>query len=122
MFKGLGNLANLGEMMKQASQMGARVQEVQQRMKSQRVTGQGGGGMVEVDMTGAQELLAVRIDPGLVERGEREMIEDLTVAAVNDASEKARRLHAEAMQEITGGLNLPGMGDMLANLGGGQQQ
>ncbi|QDV72135.1 YbaB/EbfC family nucleoid-associated protein [Botrimarina mediterranea] len=121
MFKGLGNLANLGEMMKQASQMGARVQEVQERMKSLRVTGEGGGGMVQIDMTGAQEVLAVRVDPGLVERGEREMIEDLTVAAMNDAIEKARVLHAEAMQEVTGGMNLPGMSDMLGKLGGEQQ-
>jgi DNA-binding YbaB/EbfC family protein len=121
MFKGLGNLANLGEMMKQASQMGARVQEVQERMKSLRVTGEGGGGMVQVEMTAAQEVLAVRIEPGLVERGEREMIEDLTVAAIRDALEKARVLHAEAMQEVTGGMNLPGMGDMLSKLGGAQQ-
>ncbi len=121
MFKGLGNLANLGEMMKQASQMGARVQEVQERMKTLRVTGEGGGGMVQVEMTAAQEVLAVRIESGLVERGEREMIEDLTVAAMKDALEKARVLHAEAMQEVTGGMNLPGMGDMLEKLGGSQQ-
>lgn len=121
MLKGLGNLANLGEMMKQASQMGARVKELQERLKSQRVTGEGGGGMVQVDMTGSQEVIAVRIDPGLVERGEREMIEDLVTAAINDAQAKARQLHAEAMQEVTGGLNLPGMEDMLAKLGGGQQ-
>ena len=55
MFKGLGNLANLGEMMKHASQMGARVQEVQERMKSLRVTGAGGGGMIQVEMTAAAD-------------------------------------------------------------------
>jgi DNA-binding protein YbaB len=77
--------------------------------------------MVQVEMTAAQEVLAVRIEPGLIERGEREMIEDLTVAAIRDALDKARVLHAEAMQEITGGMNLPGMGDMLNQLGAGQQ-
>ncbi|TWU00052.1 Nucleoid-associated protein YbaB [Botrimarina colliarenosi] len=121
MFKGLGNLANLGDMMKQASQMGAKVQEVQERMKALRVTGEAGGGLVQVDMTGSQEVLAVRIDAGLVERNEREMVEDLTAAAMNDALARAKQLHADAMQEITGGLNLPGMGDMLEKFGGQQQ-
>ncbi|MEN0112113.1 MAG: YbaB/EbfC family nucleoid-associated protein [Planctomycetota bacterium] len=109
MFKGLGNLGNLGQMMQQAQQMAGRVKELQERMKAERVSGAAGGGLVEVEMNGAQEALAVRIDPGLVERGEREMVEDLVVAAVNDASAKARERHAEAMQELTGGMSLPGV-------------
>lgn len=121
MFKGLGDLANLGQMMQQAQQMGGKVKELQEKLKSQRVTGAAGGGLVEVDMSGAQEALAVRIDPGLVERGEREMVEDLLVAAVNDAAAKARQLHAEGMQELTGGLNMPGLEDAMAKFTGGQQ-
>lgn len=117
MFKGLGNLAG---MMQQAQEMGGMMKELQAKMAAQRVTGEAGGGMVRVEMTGTQEVVTVTIDPGLVERGEREMIEDLTVAAVNDAATKAKQSHAEAMQELTGGMNLPGMGDMLAKLGGGQ--
>lgn len=122
MLKGLGNLANLGQMMQQAQQMGAKVQELQEKLKSQSVTGEGGGGMVQVDMTGAQEVTAVRLDEGLIDRGEREMLEDLIVAAVNDAQSKAKQLHAEAMKDMTGGLNLPGMEGMLDKLTGGQQQ
>lgn len=121
MLKGLGDLANLGKMAQQAQQMGSKVKDLQERLKHEKVTGTAGGGMIEVEMTGAQEAVAIRIDPGLVERGEREMIEDLTVAAVNDALEKARRLHAAGMQELAGGLDLPGMNDMLAKFTGGQQ-
>ncbi|MEQ8849300.1 YbaB/EbfC family nucleoid-associated protein [Botrimarina sp.] len=121
MFKGLGNLANLGQIAQQAQQMSARVQEVQERLKHEKVTGAAGGGMVEVDMSGAQQVLAVRIDPGLVERGEREMLEDFVAGAVNDAAQKAKELHAEAMQELTGGMNLPGMDQMLSKFTGEQQ-
>ncbi|TWT47618.1 YbaB/EbfC family nucleoid-associated protein [Botrimarina hoheduenensis] len=119
MLKGLGNLANLGQMMQQAQQVGARMKELQERMKAERVTGTAGGGMVEVTMSGSQEVLAVRLDPGLVERGEREMLEDLLPAAINDAAQKARQRHAEALQEITGGIDLPGLGDMMEKFTGG---
>lgn len=123
MLKGLGDLANLGQVMQKAQQMGARVQELQERLKAERVTGTGGGGLVSVEMTGSQEVLAVRIDPGLVERGERELIEDLTVAAINEAAKLARERHAELMSELTGGLNIPGldpakMGEMLGKFTG----
>lgn len=116
MFKGLGDLAG---MMKQAQEMGGKMKELQATLAAKRVTGEAGGGMVAVEMTGTQEVVKVTIDPGLVERGEREMIEDLTAAAVNAAAAKAKQTHAEAMQELTGGMNLPGMDDMLAKLGGG---
>lgn len=121
MFKGLGDLANLGQMMKQAQQMGSRMQEVQERLKQQRVTGSAGAGMVEIDATGVGEVLAVRIDPTLVEKGDREMIEDLLPAAINDANRKAKELHAEALKEAAGGLELPGdLGETLAKFSGGQ--
>ncbi|MEO0530671.1 MAG: YbaB/EbfC family nucleoid-associated protein [Planctomycetota bacterium] len=118
MFKGLGDIAG---MVQQASQMGAKMKELQAKLAAQRVTGEAGGGMVTVEMSGAMQVVSVRIDPGLVERGERELIEDLTATATNDASAKAKQLYAEAMQEVTGGMNLPGMGDMLAKITGGQQ-
>lgn len=118
MFKGLGNLAG---MMQQAQEMGAKMKELQTKLEAERVTGEGGGGMVTVEMTGSQRVIAVRIDPSLLEKGDREMIEELTATAVNDASERAKQAHAAAMTEITGGMNLPGMGDMLNKLTGGQQ-
>jgi DNA-binding YbaB/EbfC family protein len=118
MFKGIGNLANLGAMMKQAQEMGAKMKAISEELKTKRATGTAGGGLVEVDVNGVGEALAVRIDPELFAKGDREMIEDLLPAAFNAAREKANQLHAEAMQTITGGLSMPGLDDALAQLGG----
>lgn len=119
MLKGLGNLANLGQIMKQAQEFGGKMQAVQAELKQQKVTGVGGGGLVEVDLNGLGEALAVRIAPALVEKQDRELLEDLLPAAINDASQRAKRLHAEAMKQAAGGLNLPGLDGALAQLGGG---
>jgi nucleoid-associated protein EbfC len=116
MFKGLGNLANLGQIMKQAQEMSSRMQSMQEELRTKRAMGAAGGGLVEVDVNGLAEVLAVRIDPSLVAKGEREMIEDLLPAAFNAAQQKARQLHAEAMQAITGGLPIAGLPDALAQL------
>jgi DNA-binding YbaB/EbfC family protein len=113
-FKGLGNLANLGALMKQAQEMGGRMKAMQDELRGKRATGSAGGGLVDVDVNGLGEVLAVRIDPALVERSDREMIEDLLPAAFNDAQQKARQLHAEAMRAITGGISLPGLEDAIS--------
>lgn len=118
MFKGLGDLANLGQVMQQAQQMGAKMQEVQEALKAKRATGSAGAGMVEVDVDGHGEVLAVRIDPTLIQKADREMIEDLLPAAFNDARLKAKELHAEALKAVTGDLNLPGLDDALARFSG----
>lgn len=115
MFKGIGGLANI---MKQASEMNSKMQAMGEQLKAQRVTGTAGGGLVEVEANGAGEVLAVRLDQDLVARGDREMLEDLLPAAFNSAKEKATAMHQQAMQEMTGDLNLPGLGDMLGKLGG----
>lgn len=117
MLKGLGGLANLGNIVKQAQEMNSKMQALGEQLKTKRATGAAGGGLVEVDVNGAGEVIAVRLDEGLVARGDREMLEDLLPAACNAAREKAQQLHQEAMQEMTGDLNLPGLGDMLGNLG-----
>jgi DNA-binding YbaB/EbfC family protein len=117
--KGLGNLANLGTIMKQAQEMGGRMQAMQEELRGKRATGAAGGGLVEVDVNGLAEVLAVRIDPSLMERGDREMVEDLLPAAFNAAQQKARQLHAEAMRAITGGLPLPGLEEAISQWTGG---
>lgn len=116
MLKGLGNLAGL---MKQAQEIGGRMQGMSDELRSRRATGSAGGGMVEVEANGLGELLACRIDPSLIERRDREMIEDLVLAAVNQALTKAKELHAEQMRSLTGGLQLPGLDEALAKLTGG---
>jgi DNA-binding YbaB/EbfC family protein len=115
LFKGLANLASI---VKQAQQMGGKVQDIQQKLKAERVVGSAGGGMVEVEANGLGEILRLKIDPALVEKGEREMIEDLVPAAVNQANARAKQLHTEAMQSLTEGMELPGLNDALAKITG----
>jgi DNA-binding YbaB/EbfC family protein len=118
LLKGLGNLANLGSIMKQAQEMGSKLQGLNEELKTKRATGSAGGGMVEAEVDGLGALLSVRIEPSLIEKGDREMIEDLVPAAVNQAVARAKQLHAEAMQAMTGGLELPGLDQALSNLTG----
>ena len=117
MFKGLGNLANLAQMFRQAQQMGSRMQGISEQLRGQRVTGSAGGGLVTVEATGLGELIACRIDPSLM--SDREMLEDLLPAAVNQAQTKARELHAQAMRGLTEGVDLPGLDEVLAQVTGG---
>jgi DNA-binding YbaB/EbfC family protein len=120
-FKGLGNLANFAAIIKQAQEMGDRMQAVQQELKGKRATGTAGGGLVEIDVNGLAEVLAVRIDPGLVEKGDREMIEDLLPVAFSAAQQKAKELQTEAFQSVTGGLPVGGLPDALSQLLGGSE-
>jgi DNA-binding YbaB/EbfC family protein len=117
MFKGLGNLANLGGLMKQAQEMGGKMQQLTQELKAKRVAGSAGGGMVEVEANGVGDILAVRIDPALFAKQDREMIEDLLPAAINAAQLKAKELYAEQMKSLTGDINLPGLSEALGSLG-----
>ena len=118
MFKGLGNLANLPAMLKQAQEMGGKLEQLNAELKTKRVTGAAGGGLVEVDANGLGEALAVRIDPTLIEKQDRELLEDLLPAAINAARDKAKELHAASMQQLAGGFNLPpGLSEALKGLG-----
>ena len=118
MFKGLGDLANIGSLMKQAQEMGGKMKQLTEELKSKRVTGSAGAGLVEVEANGIGEVLAVRIDPSLFAKQDRELVEDLLPAAINAAQQKSKALYAEQMQSIAGGLNLPGLGDALSQFGG----
>ncbi len=113
MFKGLANIASL---VKQAQQMGSKLQGVNEELKAQRASGSAGGGLVEVEVNGLGEVLRVRIDPKLVEQQDREMIEDLIPAATNQAIAKSRQLHADAVKSMTSGMDIPGLGEALEGL------
>ena len=106
-------------LMKQAQEMGGKMQEMQEHLKQQRVTGTAGAGLVEVEMNGHGEVLRLKIDPALLAKGDAEMVEDLVPAAVNQASAKAKALHAEGMKAMTGDMELPGLDDALSQLTGG---
>lgn len=119
MFKGLGNLANLGSMLKQAQQMGTKLQGISEQLKTQRTSGTAGGGMVSVEVNGVGEVLKCRIDPSLVTAGDRELIEDLLPAAINQAFAKAKDLHADAVRSLTSGMDVPGLDEMMSQFTGG---
>jgi len=94
-------------MMKKAQAMQAKLQEAQDELGRLEVEGASGGGMVSVTMTAKGELKGVRIDPSLMTPADKEMLEDLIMAAFADAKCKADRLAAEKMQSLTAGLPLP---------------
>jgi hypothetical protein len=115
----LKGLANFGSIIKQAQQMGERMQEMNEQLKSVRATGSAGGGLVEVEVNGLGEMLQITIDPTLIEKKDRELIEDLVPAAANQANAKAKEHHAEAMKDLTGGINLPGLHEAMDSISGG---
>ncbi|RFA34811.1 YbaB/EbfC family nucleoid-associated protein [Alkalilimnicola ehrlichii] len=96
----------LGNLMKQAQKLQADMQRAQEEVANMEVTGEAGGGMVSVVMTGRHELRRVSIDPTLFE-DDKEMVEDLVAAAVNDAVRKVEEQAKERMSDMTSGLGLP---------------
>ena len=97
----------LGNLMKQAQKMQADMQRVQEELANMEITGQAGGGMVKVVMTGRHDLKRVSIDDSLMS-DDKEMLEDLIAAAVNDAVRQLEQTSQERMSGLTAGLNLPG--------------
>ena len=97
----------LGNIMKQAQRMQEEMQKTQERLAEEEVTGESGGGMVKVVMNGKHEVRRVEIDPSLMQ-DDKEMIEDLLAAAVNDAVRRVEQQTQEKMAGVTAGLNLPG--------------
>jgi len=95
-------------MLKSAQQMQTKMAEMQARMEAMEVDGQAGAGMVRVKLSGKGELKRVVIDPSLMLAEEREVLEDLLVAAHADAKQKVEAVAAEEMQKATAGLNIPG--------------
>lgn len=91
---------NLGQMMKQA-------QEMQDKLSEMEVTGSSGAGMIEITLTGKSDVRTVKIDPSLIDPNDPEVLEDLIVAAFNDAKSKVEVKVSEKMSEMTGGLQLP---------------
>jgi hypothetical protein len=100
-------MKNLGNMMKQAQQMQAKMAELQAALDQAEVTGQSGGGMVTITASAKGEPKKVKIDPKLVDPAEVEVLEDLILAAMRDARQKGDALMAEEMAKLTGGLQLP---------------
>src|SRR5690606_19820866 len=102
----VGFMLGMGDMMKQARQMQEKMQKLQEEIASSEVTGQSGAGMVTVTMTGRHDVRRVQIDPSLLSE-DKEMLEDLIAAAVNDAVRRVETASRDKMQALTAGMGLP---------------
>lgn len=100
---------NVGNIMKQAQAMQEQLAKIQEQAAAKTVDGTAGGGMVTVTASGAMQVVALKIDPEVLKSGDTEMLQDLIVAAANDALRKARDMMAEEMKTVTGGLRIPGL-------------
>ena len=112
MLKGLGNLGNLagmGNLMKQVQEMQSKLAELEEELVGIMVEGSAGGGMVTVISNGKQQIQEIRIDPELANPEELDMLQDMVVAATNQALESSQNLRMEKMSSLTGGLNIPGL-------------
>lgn len=114
MFKQLGNLATI---LQQAQSMSAGVKEAQQRLAVRRCTGRSPDGQVEIEVNGQNDVLNCRIAADLLAGGDSRAVEQSVVAAMNDALAQVKTAAAEEMQQATGGLNLPGLSEMLSGFG-----
>lgn len=100
-------MKNLADMMKQVQAMQSKMADMQAKLEAATVTGQSGGGLVKVTLTGKGAMTALQVDPSLLKEEEREILEDLVVAAHADAKAKSETLMAEEMKAVTGGMALP---------------
>jgi nucleoid-associated protein EbfC len=99
----------MGNLQRMAQQMQQEMLRIQSELEAATVNGSAGGGVVSATVTGKQELVSLTIDPSAVDPSDVEMLQDLVVAAVNDALRASRELAEEKMAGVTGGLRLPGM-------------
>jgi len=99
----------MGNLQRMAQQMQQEMLRIQTELEAATVTGSAGGGVVSATVTGKQELVSLSIDPSAVDPSDVEMLQDLVVAAVNDALRASRELAEQKMSAVTGGLRLPGM-------------
>lgn len=107
MIKGLGGLGDMAKIMKQAQEMQSKMQDAQARMDDITVTGEAGAGMVQVEVSAKGNVKGLTIDPSIFNPDDKEVVEDLIVAAIKDGQAKAQEKAQEEMGKITEGLNLP---------------
>jgi DNA-binding YbaB/EbfC family protein len=99
----------MGNLMKQAQKVQKQMAEMQEELANRTVEATVGGGMVTVVANGQQDILSIKIDPEVVDPNDIEMLQDLILAAVNEAHRKAQELMTEEMNKLTGGLKIPGL-------------
>ena len=116
MLRGLGNIAGL---LKQAGRFREEMERMNEELKKLEVEGTSGGGMVKVRVNGKQQILSCHIEPQVFADQDTEFLEDLIIAAVNQALDKSRETASEQLSQLSGGFNIPGLSEVLGQLGGG---
>ena len=102
-------MKNIGSLMKQAQKMQTQIAKVQEELAGKTIEASSGGGMVSVVVNGKQEVVSIKIEPEVIDANDKEMLQDLVVAAVNEALRKSQEMVSEEMGKITGGLQIPGL-------------
>ncbi len=102
-------MKNIGEIVKQAQKMQTQIMKMKDELAKRRVEATAGGGMVKAIASGNGEITSIEIEPQIILSGDRDMLQDLIVAAVNEALRKAKELAAEELSRITKGINIPGL-------------
>ena len=106
-------MPNMGQIMKQAQKFQTKMAKLQEELSERTVEASAGGGMVVVVANGGQDVLSVKIDPEVVDPDDVEMLQDLIMAAVNDALNKAKAMMNEEIGQLTKGMNIPGVPGMM---------
>ncbi|MEK7271512.1 MAG: YbaB/EbfC family nucleoid-associated protein [Nitrospirota bacterium] len=107
------NKGMIGDLMRQAKKMQQEMAKIQEETKKKTVEASAGGGMVTVTANGGMEILSIKIEREVVNPDDIEMLQDLIIAAANEALRRAQQMVSEEMSKVTGGLNLPGVGNLL---------
>jgi len=105
----MAGIGSMGDLLKQAQEMQARMAKIQDELASKTVQGSAGGGMVQVTVNGQLNITRVQIESSVINPAEKDMLEDLILAAVNDGMRKARELASAEMSKLTGGMKIPGL-------------
>lgn len=102
-------MKGMGNMLKQAQKIQSKMMKLQEELADRTVEGSAGGGMVKAVVNGKQQLMSIDIEKEVIDPEDADMLEDLIVAAVNDALTKSQEMMSEEMSKITGGMNIPGL-------------
>ena len=103
-------MKGVGNMMKEAQRLQQQMMALQEEVGKKKVDATAGGGMVTVEANGKQELVSIKIDPEVINKDDAQMLEDLVLAACNEALRKSRELVQQELGKLTGGLKIPGLG------------
>jgi DNA-binding YbaB/EbfC family protein len=102
-------MKGMGNMMKQAQQLQSKMMKLQEELADKTVESSSGGGMIKVTASGRQQIISIQIEKEVVDPDDVEMLQDLVLAAINDALAKAQEMVSSEMGKLTGGLNIPGL-------------